>query len=102
MMMKIIEAVRKLQEHILETGLARGVLALPAPRMLALPSPSSEQAVEANVFAAAIMEPEIESVARDLFASGHYSLSVQEAYKAVDKYVAQKVGDRESSGARLM
>jgi uncharacterized protein (TIGR02391 family) len=69
--------------------------------MLALASPS-EDGGGANVFAITVTEPEIEVVSRDLFASGHYSLAVQEAYKAVDKFVAEKCGESVLSGTQLM
>ena len=98
---QILSAVRKLQEFILEAGLARGVLALPAPRMLALTSGSSVETDTTNVFTFTITEPEIESVARDLFASGHYSLAVQEAYKAIDHYVSERCS-HDLSGTQLM
>ena len=70
--------------------------------MLALPAPTGGEAAAVNVFASTITEPEIVEVSRDLFASGHYSLAVQEAYKAVDKYVGEKVGHKKLSGSKLM
>jgi uncharacterized protein (TIGR02391 family) len=69
--------------------------------MLALPSSTGDDAVASNVFAITVTEPEIEAVSRDLFASGHYSLSVQEAYKAIDKFVGDKSGEL-LSGSTLM
>lgn len=96
----IIKSLRKFQEFVLELGLAQAVLALPAPRMLSITAPSSE-AVSA-IFAKTVTEPEIRDVSRDLFASGHYSLAVQEAYKAVEKYVQKKAKERGLSGTRLM
>lgn len=102
MTIRILSGIRRFQEHLLEVGLARAVLALPAPRMLALPSPTSEGAEPASIFARIVVEPEIEQVSRDLFASGHYSLAVQEAYKAVDKYVASLSGRTDRSGTELM
>ena len=98
---RLVDSLRKLQEFILEVGLARSVLALPAPRMLGLPAPSSDEAGANNVFATTVTETEIEAVSRDLFASGHYSLAVQEAYKAVDKFISEKSG-KDLSGAQLM
>jgi len=98
---RLIDGIRKLQEYIFEEGLARSVLALPAPRMLGLPSSTGEDAVASNVFAITVTEPEIEAVSRDLFASGHYSLAVQEAYKAVDKFVSEKSGEQ-LTGEALM
>jgi hypothetical protein len=90
MTLRVLEGLRRFQEPLLELGVARAVLALPAPRLLSLPSPAAEGAEPASLFARVITEPEIEEVCRDLFVSGYYSISVQEAYKAVDKYVAAK------------
>lgn len=99
---RIIDNLRKFQEFLLETGLARSVLALPAPRMLSLPSPTMEAAEPANVFGRLITEPEISDVARDLFSSGHYSLAVQESFKAVDRYIAAKSGSHSVNGTKMM
>jgi uncharacterized protein (TIGR02391 family) len=97
----LLERIKRLQEHILEVGLAQAILALPAPRMLALPSPS-EGAGIVSIYAKAVSETEIESVSRDLFASGHYSLAVQESFKAVEKYIQQKSSIVGVSGTQLM
>jgi uncharacterized protein (TIGR02391 family) len=101
MIRKLVDSLRGFQEYILELGLARSVLALPAPRMLALPT-STEDGAGNNAFAITITEPEIEAVSRDLFASGHYSFAVQEAYKAVDKFVGDKTSEHVLSGTSLM
>jgi uncharacterized protein (TIGR02391 family) len=101
MRIPILERIKRLQEHILEVGLAQAVLAIPAPRMLSLSSPS-EGAGVVSIYSKTITESEIESVSRDLFASGHYSLAVQEAYKAVEKYVQQKSATLGLSGTQLM
>ncbi|NIJ08120.1 uncharacterized protein (TIGR02391 family) [Sphingomonas vulcanisoli] len=102
MTLRLLEGIKRFQEHLLEVGLARSVLALPAPRMLALPSPTAEGSEPASVFARLITEPEIHGVASDLFASGHYNLSVSEAYKAVDKFVASRVPHLNQNGTSLM
>ena len=102
MTLRILDGIRRLQEHLLETGLARSVLALPAPRMLALPSPTAEASEPASVFARLVTEPEIHDVSSDLFVSGHYNLAVAEAYKAVDKYIADRVPALQQSGTTLM
>lgn len=102
MTLRLIDGIRRLQEHLFEVGLARSVLALPAPRMLALASPTAESSEPASVFARLVTEPEISAVAADLFMSGHYNLSVAEAYKAVDKFVADRVPSLKQSGATLM
>jgi uncharacterized protein (TIGR02391 family) len=99
---RLLEGIRRLQEHLLETGLARSVLALPAPRMLALPSPTAEGSEPASVFARLVTEPEIFNVSSDLFSSGHHNLSVAEAYKAVDKFVAERVPTIAQNGTTLM
>jgi hypothetical protein len=59
MTLRILDGLRKFQEHLLELGVARAVLALPAPRMLALPSPTVEAAEPANIFTSVVVEPEI-------------------------------------------
>jgi uncharacterized protein (TIGR02391 family) len=69
--------------------------------MLALPAPTAEGAEPASIFGRLVVEPEIVEVSRDLFASGHFSLAVQEAYKAVDKFVEAKSG-KPLSGTKLM
>lgn len=98
----LLDGIRRFQEHLLELGVARSVLALPAPRMLALPSPTSEGSEPASVFKRLIQEEEIESVCADLFVSGHYNIAVAEAYKAVDKFIAKKVPNVKHSGTTLM
>lgn len=102
MTLRILDGIRKFQEHLLETGLARSVLALPAPRMLSLPSPTVEASEPASVFVRLITEPEIKEVSSDLFASGHYNLSVSEAFKAVDKFIGDKVPNIRQTGTSLM
>lgn len=102
MTLRILDGIRRFQEHLLETGLARSVLALPAPRMLGLPSPTAEASEPASVFTRLVVEPEIRSVSADLFASGHYNLSVSEAFKAVDKFIAEKVPHIIQNGTTLM
>ena len=102
MMARILESIGRLQESILESGLARSILALQAPRMLALPAPTTEsESGKVSIFTAVVTEAEIVSVSRDLFASGHYSLAVQEAYKAIDKFIGEKA-KLNMSGKALM
>jgi uncharacterized protein (TIGR02391 family) len=96
----LIDRLRRFQEYVLEIGLAQAVLALPAPRMLALGAPTAEGS--SAVFTKTITEAEIRDVSRDLFASGHYSLAVQEAYKAVEKFVQRKASQHGLSGTKLM
>nr|WP_269461327.1 MULTISPECIES: TIGR02391 family protein [unclassified Sphingopyxis] len=70
--------------------------------MLALPSPTTEGSEPASVFSRLITEAEVQSVAADLFASGHYNLAVAEAYKAVDNFVASRVPSISQKGTTLM
>jgi uncharacterized protein (TIGR02391 family) len=102
MTIRILDGIRRLQEHLLEVGLARSVLALPAPRMLSLPSPTVEASEPASVFKRLVVEPEIQSVSSDLFASGHYNLAVAESFKAVDKFVGERVPHLTQTGTTLM
>lgn len=102
MMLRILDGIRRFQEHLLESGVARSVLALPAPRMLSLPSPTAEASEPASVFARLITESEIRSVSSDLFVSGHYNLAVSEAYKAVDKFISERVPSIVQNGTNLM
>lgn len=102
MTLRIIEGIKKLQEHLLEVGLARAVLALPAPRMLSLPSPTAEAAEPVSIFEKVVTEPEIYSVSGDLFASGYYNISVCEAFKAVEKYIQSRVPKIRQNGTTLM
>jgi uncharacterized protein (TIGR02391 family) len=95
-----LDRLKRFQEFVLEVGLAQAVLALPAPRMLALASPSAEGFSAA--FTRIVSEPEIVNVSRDLYASGHYSLAVQEAFKAVEKYIQEKSSEHGLSGTSLM
>lgn len=99
---QLIDSIKRFQEHILESGLARGVISLPTPRMLSAASSSPDDTDLANIFARIITETEIIGVSRDLYASGHYSLAVQESFKALDKYVAKKSGVTGISGTQLM
>lgn len=98
----LVERIKRFQTYLLEVGVARGVIALPAPRMLALPSPSEESSGSANAFVRLVTEPEIAEVSRDLYMSGHYSVAVQEAFKAVEKFVQTKANIHTISGVQLM
>ena len=97
----MLDRVRKLQRAIVEAGLGRNVLGLPAPRTMLIEEHTSQDTTGTTVFSSAVVEAEIISVSRDLFASGHYNISVAEAYKALEKYVAGRVG-LDQSGTALM
>lgn len=102
MNLKLLEGLRNLQQKIKEIGLGGGALALPAPKLLLLPSPTAEEAKEELLFSEIVTEPEIVEVSRDLFASGFYNQAVTEAFKALDLYIQDKVGRSDLSGTELM
>jgi uncharacterized protein (TIGR02391 family) len=95
-----LEGIRRFREFLLEIGAAQSTLLLPAPRMLMLAGPEDD-ADPQRLFAAVVVEQEIVSVARDLFASGHFSLAIQEAFKALEKFLQQKTSNS-ASGTVLM
>ena len=102
MAIQLIDRIKQFQTAIFESGLARSVLALSAPRMMALPAPTSDDVSEDIIFANFITEPEIVDVARDLFVSGFYNQAVAEAAKALDKYVQMRAEREDQSGTKLM
>lgn len=101
-MSQLLERVRKFQAFLLELGVARSVLGLPAPRMLSLPAPLSEEKSSESLFGHFVTEPEIVDVARDLFVSGFYNQAVSEAMKALDKFIQKKTGCSDRTGTQLM
>lgn len=102
MVTSLLDRIRQFQDALFETGLSRSVLALSAPRMMALPAPTSEDVSEDIIFAKFVVEEEIVEVARDLFVSGFYNQAVSEAAKALDKYVQTRSGRNDQSGTKLM
>lgn len=101
-MAMLLDRIRQFQSAVLESGLARSVLALPAPRMLALPAPTEEDLSDDILFGKFIIETEIVDVSRDLFVSGFYNLAVLESAKALDKYVQVKSERSDQYGTTLM
>ena len=97
----MIDQIKRFQSVLVELGVARNVLALPAPRMIAIEDHTSEDTSGTTVFTHSVVEPEIVNVSRDLFASGHYNVAVNYAFLAVDKFVAEKTGINQS-GTTLM
>jgi hypothetical protein len=68
--------------------------------MLSLAGPDEDSDPQ-RLYAAIVVESEIVDVSRDLFASGHFSLAIQEAFKALEKFVQVKAGHN-ASGTVLM
>ena len=102
MISELIQSVKRFQDAVFDTGLARALLALPAPTLLALPHPTSGDIEFDLIFDRVIDEPEILAVARDLFDSGHFNIAVHESFKAVDNFVRDKVADTKETGTTLM
>lgn len=100
--MNLLDRIRDFQKYLYQSGLARGTLALPAPSLLALPSPTASDLELDLIFDRFVDEPEIVQVSRDLFDSGHYNISVHEAFKALDNYIQDKVSEFQLSGTSLM
>jgi uncharacterized protein (TIGR02391 family) len=102
MMIRFIDQIKRFQDYLFDAGMARALLALPAPSILALPHSTSQDMAFGIIFDRFIDEAEIVAVARDLFDSGHFNIAVHESLKAVDNYVRDKVGDGNGSGTSLM
>ncbi|MEJ6389670.1 TIGR02391 family protein [Gymnodinialimonas ulvae] len=98
----MFENIRRFQRFLVESGMARNVLALPAPKTLLIEDHTSKDETGTAVFSQTVVEEEIVLVSRDLFASGHYNVAVAEAFKAVDNYVRDKTGLSSFSGSTLM
>ncbi|TRO97249.1 TIGR02391 family protein [Glycocaulis profundi] len=98
----MINKIAKFHRFLVETGVARGVLALPAPS-IDYGSDIDKGTLEIDVvFDRIIEEEEIISVCRDLFDSGHYNIAVHESYKVVDNYIKNKSTKISQSGTALM
>lgn len=100
-MRKKIEGIKKYKEFLIEIGMARAVLAHPFPRMISDSSLIARGSAPESVYASIITEGEIIEASRDLFASGHYALAVQESYKSVQKYIQTKSSSH-LDGKKLM
>lgn len=98
-MRDFLDQLSSFREFLLESGAAQSTLAVPTPRM-SIPA-EEDGAHPQSWFVALVTEHEIVGVSRDLFASGHYSLAVQEACKALEKYLQEKTSNN-ASGSSLM
>lgn len=92
--MNLIENLRRLQQFIRENGLGLSTLSLPAPKLLLLPSYADKDSTEEILFESIVVEPEIVKVSKDLFQSGFYNQAVSEAFKALNKFVQKKTGQK--------
>ena len=91
-----------LQELVNRLGFGKRLL-LPAPPTTPLLADLSEEGKDDfAAFGEIITESEIIDVSRDLYASGHYSLAVQEAFKTIEKFVLGRVGGTTKSATALM
>lgn len=102
MAMQLLSRLRKLQEFLREEGFGGSVLALPAPKLMLLPSPTAEESTEELLFSRIVSEPEIIDVSKDLFESGFFNQAVEEAFKALDSFLKDKSGLKRHSGVNLV
>lgn len=102
MVKNFFNKIRDLQTFIREEGLGGAMLALPAPKLLLLPAPDAEESREETLFTQFVTESEITDVCSDLFQSGFYSQAVEEAFKALEKYIRTKSGLKKQSGSTLI
>lgn len=100
--MNLIDRLREFQQNLRESGFALSTLALPAPKLLLLPSSQDEDSKEEILFSHLVTEPEISDVCKDLFESGFYNQAVTEAFKALNKFVQGKSGREDISDTTLM
>jgi uncharacterized protein (TIGR02391 family) len=100
--MSLIDRLRNLQQAIREAGLGVNTLALPAPKLMLLPSPDFDNSKEEILFSQLVTEAEIVNVSRDLFESGFYNQAVTEAFKALNKSVQFLAGRDDLSDTGLM
>lgn len=97
-----IKKVKDLQGKIVELGLgARSIVSTTPPTVINT-SEHQEDDDEVSLFNLMVVEEEILDVTKDLFSSGFYNLSVAEAFKALEKFVADKAGKHDVSGTKLM
>src|SRR5690606_2758786 len=99
-MQKFLEEIHRFREFLTETGVAQTSLNIPSPHTLSV-SYDEDTLNPQSVFSLLIVESEIVAVSRDLFASGHFSIALQEAFKAIEK-MAQDRSGRTNSGTQLM
>ena len=100
--MSLIERIREFQLRVREAGFGLSTLALPAPKLLLLPSSQDGMSKEEILFSQLVTEDEIASVSKDLFESGFYNAAVLEAFKALNKFVQAKSGRLDLSDTSLM
>jgi uncharacterized protein (TIGR02391 family) len=100
--MTLIEKLREFQQKVRDVGLGLSTLALPAPKLLLLPSCEDERSKEEILFSHVVTEIEIVDVSRDLFESGFYNQAVSEAFKALNKFIQKKSGRHDLSDTSLM
>jgi uncharacterized protein (TIGR02391 family) len=99
--MESLTNIRKLQTEISSVGLGAVALTVPASKLSNDLGGHTETEKQNQEYFLAVVEPEIVDVTRDLFVSGFYGHAVGEAFKVVDKFVAEKSGLNDS-GVKLM
>lgn len=99
-MQSFLDEIRSFREFITEIGAGQTALNIPSPPTLSV-SYDEDTLNPQALYSLLIIEDEIVSVSRDLFASGHFSIALQEAFKAVEKIAQERTG-RTNSGTQLM
>lgn len=102
MAISLLNRLRNLQKFIRDEGLGSTLLALPSSKVLLLSDGRAQAAREEVIFTQILTETEIVDVSRDLFQSGFFNQAVEEAFKALDRYIRTKSGLSRQSGASLM
>lgn len=99
-MHQFLENIRAYREYLTELGVSQTPLNIPSPATLSV-SYDEDTLNPQSLFSLLVVESEIVEVARDLFASGHFSIALQEAFKVIEKYAQEKSG-KNISGTQLM
>lgn len=94
--------IHSFNNELKNLGVSASTVSIAEPKLSVGTSHDAHTRSEVVVFETHITEPEIRSVCLDLFTSGHYNLAVAEAFKALDIYVAEKIGQPKSSGTAMM
>lgn len=99
--METLKRIQRLQEEVVESGLGAQFIVSEKPASALDASWHGVDDSLIGLFSKFVDEPEVEDVARDLFASGFYNLAVLEALKSLEKEIKKRSGCQKS-GTSLM
>ncbi|MCA0927521.1 TIGR02391 family protein [Ruegeria profundi] len=100
--MNEIDRIKRLQEAVVELGLGARTIVSSTPKTVIDAAEHQVDDDEVAAFNALVKDSSILEVTKDLFSSGFYNLAVAEAFKAVEKMVAERLGEFSQSGTKLM